>query len=405
MTNYKTINNHIYDNVIYHFSDSWRSEDFEKVLINELPTYKKYKRDEIALTGKIPVVDQGAELIAGYINDDKGKYSGALPLIIFGDHTRNVKYVDFDFAVGADGTKLLKPKEQLLEKFFYYFLKSIFIPPSGYSRHYKYLKEIKVPVPDKAIQQKIIYSLDSLVPKVQAQTNRLIKAKKLVYQFRQSILFAAITGKLTEDWREKNNVGEWEKKTLAEVCITITDGDHQPPPKASTGVPFIVISDINNGKINLKTRRFVPRDYYENLPVIKKAIKGDILYTVVGSYGIPVLVENNCEFVFQRHIALLRPGKEIKSQYLYYVMKSDLVFKQATEAATGTAQMTVPLSGLRQIVISLPTLEEQEEIMNKVSKYLDYANTVETQIENAEERVSKLTQAILAKTFNNEYEQ
>ena len=202
MQNLKTDNNPIYDNVVYSFPTDWPSENFESVLVGNLPSYKKYKRKDIFPIGKIPVIDQGAEPVAGYINDETGKYLGNLPLIIFGDHTRNIKYIDFDFAVGADGTKLLKPNEQLIEKFFYYYLKSIFIPPSGYSRHYKYLKEIRVPIPDKNTQKKIVDQLDSLIPKIKLPVNNIAKARKYVAKFRQAILSAAFLGKLTEVWRE-----------------------------------------------------------------------------------------------------------------------------------------------------------------------------------------------------------
>jgi type I restriction enzyme S subunit len=78
-----------------------------------------------------------------------------------------------------------------------------------------------------------------------------------------------------------------------------------PPPKSETGLPFLVISNINTGYISLNTTRFVPETYYDNLSTTRKPEAGDVLYSVTGSFGIPALVENSERFCFQRHIALL----------------------------------------------------------------------------------------------------
>ena len=84
------------------------------------------------------------------------------PVVIFGDHSRVVKYVDFDFVLGADGVKILKPIDELNARFFYHFLKWYNVPSLGYSRHYKLLKEIEVPIPSLSEQQHIVEELDLL---------------------------------------------------------------------------------------------------------------------------------------------------------------------------------------------------------------------------------------------------
>ncbi|MEB3122309.1 MAG: restriction endonuclease subunit S, partial [Snowella sp.] len=111
--------------------------------------------------GKIPVVDQGQQLVAGYVNDQTRICKTKPPVIIFGDHTRAIKYVDFDFAMGADGIKVLVPKIESDPKFLYYVLCSLNIPNAGYSRHYKYLKETEIPLPPLDEQKRIARILDA----------------------------------------------------------------------------------------------------------------------------------------------------------------------------------------------------------------------------------------------------
>lgn len=93
-----------------------------------------------------------------------------------------------------------------------------------------------------------------------------------------------------------------EFKTLEACCISIADGDHQPPPKSESGIPFVTISNISSNQFDFSNTMFVPIEYYSNLDEKRKPHKGDILYSVVGSFGIPVLIKDDAPFVFQRHM-------------------------------------------------------------------------------------------------------
>lgn len=85
----------------------------------------------------------------------------------------------------------------------------------------------------------------------------------------------------------------WEKIKLSNCCISIADGDHQPPPKSKDGIPFVTIANIENNQFDFTNAMFVPKDYYEKLDDKRKPQKDDILYSVVGSFGIPVLIKND----------------------------------------------------------------------------------------------------------------
>jgi type I restriction enzyme S subunit len=115
-----------------------------------------------------------------------------------------------------------------------------------------------------------------------------------------------------------------------------------------------------------------------------------------------VLVDTEIEFCFQRHIALLKPHYSIVNKYLLYILKADFVYRQATDATTGTAQPTVPLSGLRKIRVPLPPLTEQYEIVQRVESLLKTADRTKQQFKQAKSQLDKLDRSILAKAFRGE---
>ena len=159
---------------------------------------------------------------------------------------------------------------------------------------------------------------------------------------------------------------------IDECCVSVSDGDHLPPPKSANGVPFITISNIdsNTNSIDFSGAMYVPREYYESIPSIRKAEPGDILYSVVGSFGIPVLIKDTKEFVFQRHIAILRPDRRIViPEFLYYIMRSNSFFAQADAYAIGSAQRTLSLGSLRKMKAAIPSLYVQDRIVSILATY------------------------------------
>lgn len=184
---------------------------------------------------------------------------------------------------------------------------------------------------------------------------------------------------------------KFEEYTLSDCCTSITDGDHQAPPKSAVGIPFITISNIRNNKIDFSDTMYVPQEYFESLDETKKAKPGDILYSVVGSFGIPVLIRNDKKFVFQRHIAILRPDINIvDARYLYYTMLSREFYKQADSVAIGAAQRTISLNSLRKMKVKLPSVGVQKSIACILSAYDDLIENNQKQIKLLEEATQRL---------------
>ncbi|HIB9520753.1 TPA: restriction endonuclease subunit S, partial [Klebsiella pneumoniae] len=143
-------------------------------------------------------------------------------------------------------------------------------------------------------EQKIIAEkLDTLLAQVDSTKARLEQIPQILKRFRQVVLAAIVNGKLS------TNTEQWKVYSLKNLCVSISDGDHQAPPKSETGIPFLVISDVNKGKIDLENvSRWVPESYYLALKEIRKPSLNDILYTVTGSFGIPVVVNTTKPFCF-----------------------------------------------------------------------------------------------------------
>ena len=185
---------------------------------------------------------------------------------------------------------------------------------------------------------------------------------------------------------------KWEKVRLEDCCYSISDGDHQPPPKAQQGIPFVTISNINSmNQLDFSDTMFVPKEYYQSLDEKRKVRKGDVLYSVVGSFGIPVLIKEERPFVFQRHIAILRPKEDIvDSGFLFYTMLNRDFYAKADAVAIGAAQRTVSLGSLRNIKIDVPSLESQEHIADILSAYDDLIENNQKQIKLLEEAAQRL---------------
>lgn len=184
---------------------------------------------------------------------------------------------------------------------------------------------------------------------------------------------------------------KWETVKLEECCVSITDGDHQAPPRAETGIPFIIISDINQfNRIDFTYSRFVPIDYFDALDIKRKPQNGDLLYTVKGSFGIPVYVDSNEPFVFQRDIAILKCNEKMNSKFLFYVMKSNAFYQIADALAIGSAQRAITLNTLKNMQVPMPLLSEQAHIVQLLEPYDSLIENNQKQIKLLEEAAQRL---------------
>ncbi len=155
--------------------NNWQTKQFDDCIEKVIYT-KKIQRKNFLKTGAVPIISQEEAFINGYWNNKKDVFKVKTPVVIFGDHTQILKYINFDFVLGADGVKILQPKPFLNPRFFYYFLIGVNLKKLGYARHYGLLKEIMVVYPESLFEQeRIVKSLDKVFEKT-------TKAKEITKQ-------------------------------------------------------------------------------------------------------------------------------------------------------------------------------------------------------------------------------
>ena len=217
-----------------------------------------------------------------------------------------------------------------------------------------------------------------LLERIRAEKEQLIKAGKIKRDKHESVIFRRdnsyyekVDGieRCIDDELPFEIPVSWAWTRLTNICSSIADGDHQPPPQTSHGIPFLVISDVSSGNIDFSNTRFVPIEYYMQLSDTRKPCVGDLLFTVTGSYGIVISVLEERKFCFQRHMALLKP-LVLHTNYLELALKSPLAFNQCRTVATGTAQKTVGLSSLKNLLLPIPPIEEQDRILDKMDSIM-----------------------------------
>ncbi len=276
----------------------------------------------------------------------------------------------------------------------------------------EFSREMPVPLPPLAEQKRIVAKIEELLPHVEqygkAHDELTALNEKFPDAMKKSVLQYAMEGKLVEQREEEGTAKEllaaiksekaklvkegklkkekplpeikaeeipfeipesWEWVRLGDVCVSIADGDHQPPPQTQSGIPFLVISNVSSGNLSFDNTRFVPLEYYNALQYGRIPAKGDILFTVTGSYGIPVLIDTERAFCFQRHISLLKLHK-LNGLFFSYWLSSYSIKSQCDLLVTGTAQKTLSLGSLKSLLFPLPPLAEQRRIVAKIEKML-----------------------------------
>lgn len=299
----------------------------------------------------------------------------------------------------SQGFKTLVLKEYIQPEFIRYYLLSskdyaeskasgtTFLELSG-----QRVGELIVPLAPHSEQRRVVKKIDNLISSAGRAKSELEYITPLIEKYKNKLLSDIYIG-------EHNNFNK-----LEDICLSLTDGDHQAPPRVDEGIPFITISNMSSGVIDLEqVTRFVPQKYYDELKPTRRAEEGDVLFSVTGTIGIPALVTGKVPFVFQRHIAIIKPDpKKILSEYLYYILSAPQVKEQVLEAATGSAQLTVPLSKLRQFIIPTPSLLEQEKIILSIKNTFDWLSSISSEQKAAVSLIPKLNSAIFSKAFRGE---
>lgn len=331
---------------------SFRSAQFMDVVRDVSAGNEKLPQSAFNRAGRLAVVDQGQEFIAGYTDDLGYQFkSAALPIIVFGDHTKAVKFIDFPFAMGADGVKVLKPTTECDPKYLYHFLRQVKIPNAGYSRHFKFLKELRIPLPPLAEQCRIAAILD----KADALRTLRREAITKLDQLLQS-LFLDMFGDPIANEHKKPSV------PLADVVAVgrpITYGILKPGNDIPDGVPYIRVVDIKNGGVNYwsvkKTTPEIARAYKRS-----EVQAGDLLMSIRGHVGRLGVVPPELHGAnITQDTARIAVGSEFEANYVLGLLNSVSIQQHMRRFTRGAAVQGINLKDVREIPVLMPTRDAQ----------------------------------------------
>ena len=249
-------------------------------------------------------------------------------------------------------------------------------------------EKLEIPLPNLATQQRIAAILDQSDAII--QNNRAIVQK---YDALTQSLFLDMFGDPV-----KNEKG-WEIRKMEEISLKITDGTHQSPKFLKEGIPFLLVSNIVNNKINYKTNKFISEEDFETLNKRTPIEIGNILLTSVGSYGNPAIIESQMKFAFQRHIAFIKPNHSmINYHFLFHFLKSDLIKREIDKKVKGAAQKTYNLVELKKLRIILPPITLQNQFAERVAMIEAQKQQAQLELAKSEE----LFQSLLQRAFKGE---
>lgn len=368
----------------------WKVLPFSKIIKDVSGGNIKTKKGDFLANGKFKVVDQGKKIFTGFVSDEKLLVKSSLPYIVFGDHTRVIKYIDFPFAMGADGTKILKIKSDVdsFEKYIYYFFQTLNIPNTGYNRHFKYLKECQIPLPKIEIQKKIATILDE-ADKIRQLNKELITK----YDALTQSLFLEMFGDI------RKNEKSFKEETIQEACILVTDGAHRTPKILEKGYPFLTVA--NMGEVDYKYDKCKRISEDEYLSLVKnncQPLVGDILFSKDGTVGKVMRIRKFEEVVILSSIALLRFKDYYNPVFVEYYLKSDFFLFQATSRKSGSAIRRIVLKDLKKTKIAKPPIALQNKFAERVQVIENQKQQAQLSLQKSED----LFNSLLQKAFKGE---
>ena len=360
---------------------------FTDVFSDETKRGYKIQTSEYLPFGKYPIIDQGQAQIVGYTNLENGLFTD-VPAIIFGDHTRIVKYVDRPFFLGADGVKVLKAKVRDTDyKYLFYCLQNAKIPNTGYNRHFKWLKDVDIPLPPLEEQCQIAALLEkvsSLIAKRRQQLDKLdelIKAR-FVEMFGDPII---------------NNMS-WPKALIGDNCFVTKLAGFEYTQyihyEDSGDVVMVKAQNVKKGKLNDKDISFISNEVSDSLPRSQLA-PGDVVMTYVGAnIGDVALIDEKHKYHLAPNVAKIRPNSKVyDSTYFMYMLM--FLNSYIMENSADTAKAALGMERIRKLVVCIPPIDLQRYFSDFVKK-IDKSKSV---VQKSLEQLETLKKALMQEYF------
>ncbi len=346
---------------------------FSDVLTDITSKYFKIPKKDFNDKGKYAIIDQSIDYIAGYTNNESKVKSniGESAVIIFGDHTRIIKYVNFPFAIGADGVKVLSVNPEAADpKYIYYFLKSINIPSAGYSRHFKFLKKKKIILPNSLTDQKRI-------AKVLSHCEELIQKRKQSIKLLDEFLKSTFLEMFGE---ENPSYDDWKIDKIENYAFP-KKGSMRTGPFGSAllhsefkeygEVRVLGIDNVVNDIFEMGNPRFITKDKFQELKRYQ-VYPGDVLISIMATNGKSAVVPNDIPTsINTKHLAAITPNtQKVLPFYLKYAIQyHPFILKQLRKNMKGAIMSGLNLSIIKKLQLSQPPILIQNKFTEIVHKH------------------------------------
>lgn len=400
----------------------WVECTLEDLLDYEQPTQYLVVNTDYVRSG-IPVLTAGKSFILGHTNETNGVFSGErLPVIIFDDFTTASKWVNFPFKVKSTAMKILNPNKQILGIYAFYAMQTIRFNSTTHKRYWiSIYSKIKIPLPPLNEQRRIVAKIEALFSELENGVVQLSLTQAKLKQYRQALLKTAFNGNLTADWRAKQNsphversetsphlsqddegglpVG-WEEKSLGSMSHV---GTGATPKRGEIKYyergkySWITSSAVNKEKITESKEKITDIALKEtNCKLYPPETLIMAMYGEGKTRGKASLL---CiEAATNQACAAIQPNREIVS--ILYILKFLLFnYQKIRIESSGGVQPNLNLSHVKAIIVPVPPLPEQEEIVKRLEAQFSVIDALEAEITLNLQKAETLKQAILQKAF------
>lgn len=343
---------------------------------------RKIPTNQYLLSGKYPIIDQGQALFAGYTDEDEGLFED-VPAIIFGDHTRIIKYIDKPCFLGADGVKLLKAKiENANYKYLYYALVNAKIPNTGYNRHFKWLKETEIPLPEEHTQKKIVLILEKLEILIKQRKEQLTKLDELV-----KARFVEMFGDPTD------NPNDFPIKRIDEVAELVKGITYSPEEVCDNeGIVVLRSSNIKGSTFDLQDIVTISKKISSE----KLVKENDILMCnrngsarLVGK--VALIPKLNEDMTFGTFMTIVR-SEMYKYLFVFFQMEA---FRRQIQFQTAVAINQISLPLLAGVTVPIPPIELQ----NQFAAFVEQVDKSKFEVKQSLDKLETLKKALMQKYF------
>lgn len=350
---------------------------FDEVLKDCTKLGTKIPTSEYLENGKHPIIDQGQNDIAGYYDSDNGLFKD-VPAIVFGDHTRVLKYVDKPCFLGADGVKLLCPVDKDINcKYLFYQLSYADIPNTGYNRHFKWVKALNFKIPSSDEQNQVVEVLDKATDLISLRKQQLAKLDELVKaRFVEMFGDLVVGDKIQTSKKKIGEIASVTKLAGFEFTKYIQYKEHGD---------IIMLRGLNckQGKLILDDVKWIDRETSDLLPR-SKLYYGDILMTYAGTIGDVAMVDENDKYHLAPNVAKvsINNKKAYNPIFLMYLFlySNDYIMRFASQVA----QASINMEKIRNFEYYFPDVTFQNQFATFVERVDKQKQTVQQSLEKLE---------------------